>query len=66
MTIETSTSEELLVSFRERYTKLTEENQQLVQKIKENEVQSLKLLGAIETLEYLEKSNEEEPEPVEE
>jgi hypothetical protein len=66
MTIETTTSEELLVTFRERYAKLTEENQQLVQKIKENEVQSLKLLGAIETLEYLQKTDEEEPEPVEE
>lgn len=69
MTIETSTSEELLASFRERYTKLTEENQQLVQKVKENEVQSLKLLGAIETLEYLTNSNsddQEQSEPVDE
>jgi len=59
MAIETTNTEELLSSFRERYQKLIEENQQFGQKIKENEIQALKLLGAIETLEYLESSTEE-------
>lgn len=58
MTIETTDSGELLDSFRTRYQSLVTENQQLSQKIKENEVQALKLLGAIETLEYLEASTE--------
>lgn len=58
MTIEATNTEELLSSFRDRYQKLVEENQQFSQKIKENEIQALKLLGAIETLEYLESSTE--------
>jgi ferritin-like metal-binding protein YciE len=66
MTIESTNSEELLKSFRERYTGLIEENQKLTQKIKENEIQALKLLGAIETLEYLEASTEQPVENVEE
>jgi ferritin-like metal-binding protein YciE len=66
MTIETSNSEELLKSFRERYSGLIEENQKLTQKIKENEIQAIKLLGAIETLEYLEASTEQPVENVEE
>jgi hypothetical protein len=59
MTIETTDSGELLNSFRTRYQSLVTENQQLAQKIKENEVQALKLLGAIETLEFLEAKTEE-------
>lgn len=66
MTIESTNSEELLKSFRERYTGLIEENQKLTQKIKENEIQALKLLGAIETLEYLEANTEQPVENVEE
>lgn len=66
MTIESTNSDELLKSFRERYTGLVEENQKLGQKIKENEIQALKLLGAIETLEYLESSTEQPVESTEE
>lgn len=60
MTIEKSSPEELLGQFKERYEGLIKENQGLAQKIKENEAQALKLLGAIETLNYL--NAEEEPE----
>jgi hypothetical protein len=66
MTIETTSQEELLTSFKERYQNLVSENQTLTQKIKENEVQALKLLGAIETLEYLTKDDEAEVDSVEE
>jgi hypothetical protein len=55
MAIESTSQEELLAGFKERYQNLVSENQSLTQKIKENEVQALKLLGAIETLEYLTK-----------
>jgi ferritin-like metal-binding protein YciE len=66
MAIESSNTEELLKSFKERYQGLVEENQKLTQKIKENEVQVIKLLGAIETLEYLESSTEQPVENSEE
>jgi hypothetical protein len=66
MTIENANADELLKSFRERYQALVEENQKLTQKIKENEVQAIKLLGAIETLEYLEASTEQPVESSEE
>lgn len=66
MAIENANTEELLSSFRERYQSLVEENQKLSQKIKENEVQAIKLLGAIETLEYLEASTEKPVENSEE
>ena len=52
-TPETMVEKELLDDFKSRYTKLRDENQQLVAKVKENETQMLKLQGAIETLEYL-------------
>ena len=52
MTIEQVSQDEMLRQFKERYTKLIEENQQLAAKIKENEVTALKLQGAIEALEY--------------
>ena len=52
-TPETMDEKELLDDFKSRHTKLRDENQQLVAKVKENETQMLKLQGAIETLEYL-------------
>lgn len=62
MTIEKVSQEEMLTQFKQRYTALLEENQQLAAKIKDNEVTALKLQGAIETLQYYseEKSEEEE------
>jgi len=60
MTIEKSTPEELVSQFKERYQTLINENQQLAQKIKENETIALKLLGAIEALEYLGKEDDVE------
>jgi len=65
MAIEATTQEELLTGFKERYQNLISENQTLAQKIKDNEVQALKLLGAIETLEYLTKDGETEEDSVE-
>lgn len=59
MTIEKSSPEELLAQFREKYETLAKENQELARKIKENESQALKLLGAIETLNYLNTDAEE-------
>ncbi|AIX17312.1 hypothetical protein Syn7803C76_93 [Synechococcus phage ACG-2014b] len=52
MTIEKVSQDEMLVQFKERYSKLIDENQKMASQIKENEVQALKLQGAIETLEY--------------
>lgn len=66
MAIEPTSQEELLASFKERYQNIVNENQTLTQKIKENEVQALKLLGAIETLEYLTKDDSAEVDSVEE
>jgi hypothetical protein len=66
MAIESTSQEELLISFKERYQNLINENQTLTQKIKENEVQALKLLGAIETLEYLTKDEDVEVDSSEE
>lgn len=59
MTIEKVSQEEMLGQFKERYTKLIEENQRMSAQIKENEVQALKLQGAIETLEYYSSQQEE-------
>tara|TARA_A200000159_G_scaffold63423_1_gene58702 strand:+ start:44911 stop:45120 length:210 start_codon:yes stop_codon:yes gene_type:complete len=50
---ETASQEELLEQFRTRYQNLISENQEMGKKIKDNEATALKLLGAIETLEYL-------------
>ena len=50
----------LVGEFKERYQTLINENNQLSKKIKDNEQTALKLLGAIETLEYLSPSEEEE------
>ena len=57
---ESKAPEELLGEFKERYQSILGENQQLAKKIKDNEQTALKLLGAIETLEYLSPSEEEE------
>ena len=62
---ETQDPAELLGQFKERYQALLGENQQLAKKIKDNESTALKLLGAIETLEYLNTPTEETP-PTEE
>ena len=66
MTIEKSSPKELLTQFREKYEALAKENQELARKIKENESQALKLLGAIETLNYLNTDPEEESAETEE
>ena len=50
--VEKISQEQMLKEFKERFQKLITENQQLGQKIKENESQALKLQGAIEALEY--------------
>ena len=54
------TNEEMIASFRERLQALTDENTQLTQKIRENEVVGLKLQGAIEALEYVNSQGTEE------
>ena len=59
---ENKAPEELLGEFKERYQSILGENQQLAKKIKDNEQTALNLLGAIETLEYLNPSVEEEVE----
>lgn len=50
---EQQSPEDLATNFRTRYQKLIDENKQLAGKIKDNETTALKLLGAIETLDYL-------------
>ena len=57
---ETKTPGELTAEFKQRYSDLINENQSLAKKIKDNEQTALKLLGAIETLEYLNPPVEEE------
>lgn len=52
MTIEKVSQEEMLGNFQQRYAALIEENKQLADKIKQNEITALKLQGAIETLQY--------------
>jgi|TARA_B100000902_G_scaffold63468_1_gene70261 hypothetical protein len=52
--------DELLGEFKQRYQDLLGENQSLTKKIKDNEQTALKLLGAIETLEYLNPPVQEE------
>ena len=66
MAIEKVSQAEMHSQFKERYAKLIEENQQLSTKIKENEVTALKLLGAIETLEYFEEKEETASHPPDE
>ena len=57
---ENKAPEELLGELKERYQYKLGENQQLAKKIKDNEQTALKLLGAIETLEYLNPPEETE------
>ena len=52
MTVEKVSQEEMLAQFKQKLTALVEENKQLADKIKQNEITALKLQGAIETLEY--------------
>tara|TARA_B100000902_G_C27065501_1_gene791327 strand:- start:289 stop:519 length:231 start_codon:yes stop_codon:yes gene_type:complete len=63
---ETVDQDELLGQFKERYNNLVQENNKLSKQIKDNEATALKLLGAIETLEYLNPSETtEDPAPEE-
>jgi hypothetical protein len=66
MTIEKVSQEEMLSQFRDRYAKLIEDNQKMAAQIKENEVQALKLQGAIETLEYYNQKEETASHPPDE
>jgi hypothetical protein len=64
MTIDKSSPEELLATFKERYQSTIAEIEKMKKGIQENEAVALKLLGAIETLNYLngeEVSEESEP-----
>lgn len=62
---ETMDQDELLSSFRSRYEILIKNNQEMSKQIKDNEVTALKLLGAIETLEYLSGGNSQDESPTE-
>jgi len=66
MTVEKVTQEDMLAQFKERYEVLIRENAQLAEKIKQNEMQALKLQGAIETLTYIAEEEGEEETPSEE
>ena len=57
--VERVSQDEMLKQFKDRYSALVKENQDLSAKIKENEVTALKLQGAIETLEYYGAATEE-------
>ena len=57
--VEKVSQETMLQQFKERFNAAIEENKQLSEKIKANEVIALKLQGAIEALEYY---NENPPE----
>ena len=50
---ETVDQEKLLSDFKTKLKAYVDENQQMAQKIRQNEQQALKLQGAIETLEYI-------------
>tara|TARA_Y100000004_G_scaffold187802_1_gene241059 strand:+ start:1414 stop:1653 length:240 start_codon:yes stop_codon:yes gene_type:complete len=62
MTIDKVSQDELHGQFKQRLQNIIAENQQLAQKIKENEAVALKLQGALETLEYYDPSLGEAPE----
>ena len=51
---------ELLATFKERYNRLANETKDMQEKIRQNEQTGLKLMGAIETLEYLNPPDEDE------
>ena len=57
--VEKVSQDEMLKQFKDRYSALVKENQDLSAKIKENDVTALKLQGAIETLEYYGAATEE-------
>ena len=57
--VEKVSQDEMLKQFKDRYSALVKENQDLSAKIKENEVTALRLQGAIETLEYYGAATEE-------
>ena len=59
MSIEKVSQDEMLAQFKQRYAALVDENKQLAEKIKANEITALKLQGAIETLEYYNPQEEE-------
>ena len=48
--VERVSQESMLSQFKDQLSKLLAENQQMSDKIKQNEIQALKLQGAIETL----------------
>jgi len=50
--VEKVSQETMLQQFKERFSTVVDENRQLSEKIKANEVIALKLQGAIEALEY--------------
>ena len=59
---ETMDQSELLEQFKTRYQNLVTENQKLQKQIRDNEATALKLMGAIETLEYLDRPPEDKTE----
>ena len=59
------TQEDLLKQFQERYNTLIAENNKLSEQIKQNEIQALKLQGAIETLNYYIQEPPESPDVTE-
>jgi len=66
MTVEKVSQEEMLGQFKQKLTALVEENKQLADKIKQNEITALKLQGAIETLEYYSAAEETASHPPDE
>ena len=63
MTVDKVTPGELKSQFTERLQKLVAENNQISQKLRDNEQQILKLQGAVETLDYITSDAPEEPPP---
>ena len=59
--VEQVSQPDMLRQFRERFNAGIEENKQLTEKIKGNEVVALKLQGAIEALEYYNKEESAPP-----
>ena len=59
--VERVSQESMLGQFKEQLSKLLAENQQMSEKIKQNEIQALKLQGAIETLDYYNPPTPETP-----
>ena len=59
--VERVSQESMLGQFKEQLSKLLAENQQMSEKIKQNEIKALKLQGAIETLEYYNPPTPETP-----